>query len=238
MARAVTNGYHQTRLNFDPRRNAVWKSLWRFYFCTLISPSDCVLDLGCGYGDFINNVVARRRIAVDSWEGFLEYVDPQIERVVGSVTDLNFIEEGAINFAFASNLFEHLSKADFACVLEMLRRKLASGGTLNILQPNYRYAYQEYFDDYTHVSVFSHISLTDFLRANGFDVLEISPRFLPLTVKSRLPVSPWLIGAYLASPIKPLAKQMLIRAGVSPRPSPKRRSDNDFNAPVQCMSHP
>ena len=231
MAHAVTNGYHQTRLNFDPRRNAVWKSLWRFYFCTLISPSDCVLDLGCGYGDFINNVVARRRIAVDSWEGFLEYVDPQIERVVGSVTDLNFIEEGAINFAFASNLFEHLSKADFACVLEMLRRKLASGGTLNILQPNYRYAYREYFDDYTHVSVFSHISLTDFLRANGFDVLEISPRFLPLTVKSRLPVSPWLIGAYLASPIKPLAKQMLIRAGVSPRPSPKQRSDNDLMPP-------
>ena len=227
----MTNGYHQTRLNFDPRRNAVWKSLWRFYFCKLISPSDCVLDLGCGYGDFINNVVARRRIAVDSWEGFLEYVDPQIERVVGSVTDLNFIEEGAINFAFASNLFEHLSKADFACVLEMLRRKLASGGTLNILQPNYRYAYQEYFDDYTHVSVFSHISLTDFLRANGFDVLEISPRFLPLTVKSRLPVSPWLIGAYLASPIKPLAKQMLIRAGVSPRPSPKQRSDNDLMPP-------
>jgi len=215
MARAVTKGYHQTRLSFDPRRDVVWRSLWRFYFCKLISPNDCVLDLGCGYGDFINNVVARRRIAVDSWEGFLPYVDPRIERVVGSVMDLNFIEEGVIDFAFASNLFEHLSKADFACVLEMLRRKLASGGTLNILQPNYRYAYREYFDDYTHVSVFSHISLTDFLTANGFDVLEISPRFLPLTVKSRLPVSPWLIRAYLASPIKPLAKQMLIRAGVS-----------------------
>jgi SAM-dependent methyltransferase len=215
MARTVTIGYHQTRLSFDPRRDAVWRSLWRFYFCKLISPNDCVLDLGCGYGDFINNVVARRRIAIDSWEGFLAYVDPQIERVVGSVTDLNFIEEGAINFAFASNLFEHLSKVDFARALEVLRRKLAPGGTLNILQPNYRYAYREYFDDYTHVSVFSHISLTDFLRANEFEVLEISPRFLPLTVKSRLPVSPWLIRAYLASPIKPLAKQMLIRAAVS-----------------------
>jgi SAM-dependent methyltransferase len=215
MACAVTEGYHQTRLNFDPRRDTVWKSLWRFYFCKLIAPSDCVLDLGCGYGDFINNVVARRRIAVDSWDGFLAYVDPPIERVVGSVTDLNFIEEGVVNFVFASNLFEHLSKADFACVLEMLRHKLATGGTLNILQPNYRYAYREYFDDYTHVSVFSHISLTDFLRANGFDALEIRPRFLPLTVKSRLPVSPWLIKAYLASPIKPLAKQMLIRAAVS-----------------------
>ena len=191
------------------------KEMRRFYFCKLISPNDCVLDLGCGYGNFINHVVARRRIAIDAWEGFPAYMDPQIECVVGSVTDLKCIEDGTVDFAFASNLFEHLSKQDFADVLEILRRKLASGGTLNILQPNYRYAYREYFDDYTHASVFSHISLTDFLRANGFDVLEINPRFLPLTVTSRLPVSPWLIRVYLASPIKPLAKQMLIRARVS-----------------------
>ena len=211
----MTSEYHQTRLDFDPKRDVVWRSLWRFYFCKLISRNDCVLDLGCGYGNFINNVIARRRIAIDSWEGFLAYVDPLIERVVGSVTDLGFIEDGTIDFAFASNLFEHLPKTDFACLLETLRHKLALGGTLNILQPNYRYAYREYFDDYTHVSVFSHVSLADFLRANSFDVLEIRPRFLPLTVKSRLPVSPLLIRAYLASPIKPLAKQMLIRAGVS-----------------------
>jgi hypothetical protein len=143
---------------------------------------------------------------------FGDYVDPDVERVLGSATDLDFIEDRAINFAFASNLFEHLSQADFARVLEILRVKLAENGTLNILQPNYRYAYREYFDDYTHVSIFSHITIADFLRANRFDVIEIRPRFLPLTVKSRLPVSPWLIRAYLASPIKPLAKQMLIRA--------------------------
>jgi len=149
---------------------------------------------------------------VDSWKHFRDYVDPDVEWVLGSATDLDFIEDRAINFAFASNLFEHLSQADFTRVLEILRLKLAENGTLNILQPNYRYAYREYFDDYTHVSIFSHISIADFLRANGFDVIEIRPRFLPLTVKSRLPVSPWLIRAYLASPIKPLAKQMLIRA--------------------------
>jgi SAM-dependent methyltransferase len=210
-------GYHQTRLSLDPRRDIVWKSLWRFYFCKIISPSDCVLDLGCGYGEFINNVIARRRIAVDSWKDFPEYVDLSVERVVGSVTDLDFIEAGAIDFAFASNLFEHLLQADFARLLQALQTKLGRNGTLNILQPNYRYAYREYFDDYTHVSIFSHISIVDFLTANGFDVFEIRPRFLPLTVKSRLPVSPWLIKAYLASPIKPLAKQMLIRARVSHR---------------------
>jgi SAM-dependent methyltransferase len=211
----MTPGYHQIRLSFDARRDVVWRSLWRFHFSKLISPDDCVLDLGCGYGDFINNVMARRRIAVDRWEGFPAYVDPNVERVVASVTDLDFIEEGGVDFAFASNLFEHLSHEVLTHVLEILQRKLAAGGTLNILQPNYRYAYREYFDDYTHVSIFSHISICDFLQTNGYDVLEIRPRFLPLTVKSRVPISPWLIKVYLASPIKPLAKQMLIRARVA-----------------------
>jgi hypothetical protein len=117
-----------------------------------------------------------------------------------------------VDFAFASNLFEHLSQPALAEVLRGLRQKLSPRGSLTIVQPNYRYAYKEYFDDYTHVAVYSHIGLADFLTANGYEVLEVVPKFMPLTVKSRMPVSPWLIAAYLASPIKPLGKQMLLRA--------------------------
>lgn len=62
------------------------------------------------------------------------------------------------------------------------------------------------------VAIYFHISLADFLTAKGYDVLSVAPRFLPLTVKPHLPVSPWLIGAYLASPIEPLGKQMLLSA--------------------------
>jgi hypothetical protein len=43
-------------------------------------------------------------------------------------------------------------------------------------------------------------------------VIDCRPRFLPLTVKSGLPVSPLLLRVYLALPFKPLGKQMLIRA--------------------------
>ena len=83
---------------------------------------------------------------------------------------------------------------------------------MNILQPNYRYCYREYFDDFTHQSVYSHVSLCDLLTASGYDILECRPRFLPLTIKSRMPVRPWLIRLYLALPFKPLGKQMLVRA--------------------------
>jgi len=206
----MTNGYHQSRLTADTRRDVLWQTLWQDYFRTRVPANGCVLDLGSGYGQFINNVTARRRIAIDMWEGFADCLEPGIEAIVGNVTDLSRIEDGSVDYAFASNLFEHLTQKEFAEVLAGLRSKLSANGTLTILQPNYRYAYREYFDDYTHVSVYSHVSLSDFLVANGFEVLEIRPRFLPLTIKSRLPVWPLLIKMYLRSPLKPLGKQMLV----------------------------
>ncbi len=208
----VSASYHDTRLTEDVKRDVVWQALWRFHFSRIIAPEACVLDLGCGYGNFINQVVARRRIAIDAWPGFPRHLAAGVEAHVGDVADLDFLPDAGVDFVLASNLFEHLTQADFARVLAALRPKLSAGGVLTILQPNYRYAYREYFDDYTHITPFSHISLADFLGANGYEVTEVRPRFLPLSVKSRLPVSPWLIAAYLASPMKPLGKQMLVCA--------------------------
>lgn len=210
--------YHGSRLVADPRRDILWQSLWRFRFKAMIQPDDCVLDLGAGYGNFINSVVARRRIAVDAWSGFPAHLAPGVEHHVGSVLDLDFLEPGSVDFAFASNLFEHLTKADFSKVLDALRDKLSVDGTLTIVQPNYRYAYREYFDDFDHKSVYSHVSLPDYLIANGWEVFLVEPRFMPLSVKGRLPVTPFLIQAWLASPIKPIGKQMLVRA--RPKRSP------------------
>jgi ubiquinone/menaquinone biosynthesis C-methylase UbiE len=208
----MIRGYHETRLALDPRRARVWRALWRYFFSKRIGADDTVLDLGAGYGDFINAVVARRRIAVDTWPGLADHVAAGVEALIGSADQLDGLREGSVDYAFASNLFEHLTQDQFRKSLHALARVLSPRGTLSLLQPNYRYAYREYFDDYTHVAIYSHISLADFLEANGWEVLETHPKFLPLTVKSRLPASDFLIGAYLASPIKPLGKQMLLVA--------------------------
>jgi len=208
----MNSGYHDSRLVHDARRDTVWQALWRHYFRKVVPTDGCVLDLGCGYGEFINNVTARRRIGLDLWEGIRNHLAAGVEPLVGSVTDLSRLDDRSIDFAFASNLFEHISQDALIAVLAQLRVKLTERGTLTMLQPNYRYAFREYFDDYTHVAIYSHISLADLLTANGWEVLEVKPRFLPLTVKSRLPVSQWLIGLYLALPFKPMGKQMLLSA--------------------------
>lgn len=204
--------YHETRFSEEKRRDVLWQTLWDAWFSKRIGQEDCVLDLGTGYGQFINNVNARKRIGVDIWPGINEHLDDEIQKIVGSVSDLSEIDDASVDYAFASNIFEHLTQETVGDVLSALRGKLSAKGVLTILQPNYAYAFREYFDDYTHISVWSHISLADFLSANGYDVIECHPRFLPLTIKSRLPVSPFLIKAYLRSPFKPMGKQMLLVA--------------------------
>jgi hypothetical protein len=207
------DAYHSVRLPFDARREVLWRTLCKFHFSKYLDGSSCVLELGCGHAHFINNVQARRRIAVDEWPDFLSHLTAGVEGHVGSVLDLSFLEDHSVDFAFASNLIEHLTKQEFSVLLNALKEKLTEQGQLALLQPNYRYAYKEYFDDYTHETVYSHESLCDFLEANGFDVISCIPRFIPLTIKNRkMAVSETLIRLYLLSPIKPFGKQMLVVA--------------------------
>ena len=74
--------YFQTRLSPDDRREVLWQSLYRNFFSRLIAEKDCVLDLGAGYEHFINQVTARKAIALDAWGGFVDWLRPGIELVI------------------------------------------------------------------------------------------------------------------------------------------------------------
>jgi hypothetical protein len=96
-----------------------------------------------------------------------------------------------------------------------VKRVLKNKGKIILMQPNYRLAYKTYFDDPTHKKVFSDSALESFLINYGFKIVLKKPRFLPFSLNSRpsiIPVFPWLIRAYLYSPFKPFAGQMLFVA--------------------------
>lgn len=205
-------GYHGVRFSYLKKRQVVWKVLWKYHFSRFVEPSFHVLDLGAAYCDFINAVQCRQRSAVDLWEGVKEHADKGVSVWTHDVTDLSFLEDNSIDFAFASNLFEHMTQSDFIVCLGQLRTKLKPGGVLAILQPNFKYAYREYFDDYTHTTIYTEKGLSDLLEVNGFAVEECRGRFLPFSMNSHWPVFPLLIRLYLLLPFKPFAKQMFIRA--------------------------
>ena len=206
------DAYHRTRFQPDPRRCALWQTLVACVFQKQIPPGAFVLELGAGYGDFINAVTARRRLAVDVWPGMVAHLEAGVEGLVTSITRLDGVPDSSVDYVFSSNCFEHVSQPDLVECLAQLRRKMKPGGMLSIVQPNFKYCFREYFDDYTHVSIYTAQGLSDLLAANGFRVVRCIPRFMPLTLKSRVPVHPWLIRLYLMSPFKPMARQMLISA--------------------------
>ncbi|MFL9879123.1 class I SAM-dependent methyltransferase [Herbaspirillum rhizosphaerae] len=207
-------GYHESRFQHSTQRDVVWKTLIQAVFQKMSPTGGTVLELGAGYCEFINNITAAKKIAVDLWPQFPSYANKDVQAVVGEVSNLDFVTNTSVDTVFASNLFEHLDQDEFAACLSEIKRKLTANGRLIIMQPNYRYASTEYFDDYTHKAIWSHVSIRDFLDAHGFDVTDLQPRFLPLSMKSRLPSWPILIKTYLKSPFKFMGKQMLVVAQV------------------------
>lgn len=204
--------YFQSRMKLDLRRKRLWNELINRYFMPLIGKDRTVVELGAGWCDFINSVKASRKVAVDIWPGVVENAAADVEVHISSATGLGFLQSKSVDVVFASNLVEHLSQSEFKLMLSEVRRILNSDGRVILLQPNYRLCSKRYFDDYSHVSIWTDVSIADFLRADDWEVLRVMPRFLPLTIKSRLPVIPLLIRIYLLSPIKPMAGQMLVVA--------------------------
>jgi SAM-dependent methyltransferase len=203
--------YFESRFAFDARRELVWRELVGYLHRRGIIPrGGAVLELGAGYCHFINNVDAKRRIALDAGPITPEYAKPGVE-VLTQPGDRPFpLESNSIDVVFASNLFEHLTTAELQKAAAEILRVLRPGGRLVAMQPNYRYCSKEYFDDYTHVSVFSHVSLEDFFTSQGFHTALVVPRFMPFSMKSRLPVIPAIIRLYLSLPVRPFANQMLL----------------------------
>jgi SAM-dependent methyltransferase len=207
----VNDAYYDTRYAHDPRRAAVWQHLTRYLSRWIPATAD-VLELGAGYCDFSNQVTARSRTAMDLREAFVPFAGPGVRTEVGDCCDLSRFADKSVDVVFASNLLEHLDVAGNEQLVGHVRRVLRPGGRFVLVQPNYRLRPREYFDDYTHVSVWSDRSLADFLAAQGMVVEHVEARFLPLTMKSRLSFGHKLVPLYLALPYRPLAGQMLVIA--------------------------
>jgi len=204
--------YYKARFVFDKGRTVVWRAI-NEYFAKFVNQSDTVLDIGCGYGDFTNGIKAKKKFAIDLNEDMHSYLNSEVEFMAQSVLEpYSHISTNSVDVVFASNLLEHFNDTELSQLLLQVKAVLKNGGKLILMQPNIYYAYREYWDDYTHKKAFSHISLTDFLVANGFTLEHIEKRFIPFSLKSRLPKSYWVTKLYLKMPFRLYAKQMLVVA--------------------------
>lgn len=207
------------RHRFSPdersRRREIWRELCAWFQGRYVHEEDVLLDLGAGLCDFVNQIRCARRFALDLDPEVVRYAAAGVEAIVGDAGSLDALDLPPLSVVFASNVFEHVRTKELLLqTLAAVRRALAPGGRLIIMQPNLRFLGGEYWDFLDHHIPLTHVSMTELLSVTGYAVREVRPRFLPYTTKSALPQHPLLVRAYLR--FRPahrlLGRQMLLVA--------------------------
>jgi SAM-dependent methyltransferase len=194
-------------------RNDVWNVLVNQFFSRWIKPEDSVLDLGCGYCEFINNIGAAQKFAMD--------LNPSAKDRVSRAT--RFIEQDcsapwplpddSLDIVFSSNFFEHLpSKTALQATLIEAYRCLKPAGRLIALGPNVKLLTGEYWDFFDHHLPLTELSLSEALVIAGYKIDLALARFLPYTMSQGFRPPIWTLRLYLKVPLlwKLFGRQFLV----------------------------
>src|ERR1700736_2954358 len=193
----------------------IWKTLCDHFSQPLIGEDRVIVDLACGYGEFINNIRGKKKYAVDLNPDARGNVAGDVEFCLSRADAMSAISGAGVDVVFASNFLEHLrTKEECDAVLAEVRRILRPGGRFVIMGPNIRYLAAEHLAFYDHCPPLPHLSVEEGLVQADYEIERIVPRFLPYTTRSRLPQHPALIALYLKTPLawRLLGKQFLVAA--------------------------
>ena len=183
-------------------KDAIWRVLCPHFFQRYVGAEDVVMDVGAGFGEFLNHIRCGARIAVDIERLTGRTLPPGTREVFAPSDQLSsHVPESSVDVVFCSNFFEHRpDTATFLATRREIYTVLRPGGRLLALQPNIRYVGGAYWDFVDHHLPLTHVTLAEATQSLGFEVVEIIPRFLPYTTRSRIPQAPWLVRLYLAVP--------------------------------------
>lgn len=181
-------------LNF---RNEMWKILCKDFFQNYVNTNSRVLEIGAGYCEFINNIKAGHKTAVDINPDVKTHAGPDVHIVLNTTSKMSEVADNSAEIVFASNFFEHLTRDEIIATFSEVYRVMAPGGLFMVLQPNIRFCAKDYWMFFDHVTPIDDRAFVEGLEINGFEIVEVIDRFLPYTTKSRLPKSLFLIQVYL-----------------------------------------
>ncbi len=179
-------------------RNRVWRVLTSAFFSTWVKASDAVLDVGCGYGEFINNIDACEKFAMDLNPTAKDHVGPAVQFLEQDCSAPWPLQDSTLDVVFSSNFFEHLpAKLSLQKTLLEAYRCLRPGGRIIALGPNIKYLTGRYWDFFDHQLCLTEMSVSEVLLMTGYKVEISIPRFLPYTMSQGFRPPIWSVRLYL-----------------------------------------
>ena len=182
-------------------RLRVWSVLIRDFFQEFIPEEGTVLDLGCGWGEFVNQVRATRRFGMDLNGATGARLSREVTFLHQDCATRWPFADASLDAVFTSNFFEHLpdKSALQATVLEAFRT-LKPGGRLICLGPNIKCVPGKYWDFWDHFIPLTELSLRELMEMSGFRVEHCLPRFLPFSMATGFRPPVWTVSMYLRLP--------------------------------------
>jgi SAM-dependent methyltransferase len=178
------------------QRNKLWKVLCKDFLQKYISSKDVVLDIPSGYGEFINNINCKQKIACDINSDSKKYVNANVTFILGSSVKIS-LKENSVDKVFISNFFEHITREDIIKTIVELKKIVKPGGKILILQPNVRFCHKDYWMFFDHSTPIDDRALKEIFELNGFRLLYKIEKFLPYTTKDSSPKHAVLLRIYL-----------------------------------------
>ena len=182
-------------------RQDIWRVLVTRFFQDLVGTDSVILDLGCGYGEFINTVKARRKFGMDLNPKAREHLAPEVTFLQQDCSTEWPLSNGELDIVFTSNFFEHLpDKTVLGLTLQQIFRVLKPGGRIIALGPNIKFTGDRYWDFWDHYLPLTELSLCEGLAVRGFTIERCYDRFLPYTMVGARKYPSWCVAAYLRVP--------------------------------------
>lgn len=183
-----------------PRRK-LWKCLLRSCLARFFGRNLTVIDIGCGFCEFINSVKAKKKYAYDIEGAFKKFAGPDVEFIKAQSGKPIPLRDNSCDRVFASNFFEHLSsREEIMFILKEAFRILKPGGRIVAIQPNIALTGGAYWDFFDHIIPLTDKSLLEAMELAGFKKYHLKRRFLPYTTKSIKYKSTALLRLYLTLP--------------------------------------
>lgn len=190
---------YQTRFSaHEQYRKKLWQLLTRDFFQQYVDVDNSVLDLGCGWGEFINNISAKNKYALDLNPDTTSKLHADVQFVQHDCAKEWPIEDNALDTVFTSNFLEHLpDKSSIENTLAQAFRCTKPGGKIICMGPNIKFVPGDYWDYWDHHVAITENSLAEALQLQGFQIDTCIDRFLPYTMSGGKQPPLILVSTYL-----------------------------------------
>ena len=180
----ITNKYDVSSYPYTDYSKLLCQYLFSNYN---MSKGQILLEPGCGRCDHLHHFreLGLNVLGMDLSNESLDFAEDIDVKICNLESEQMPYEDNSIDIIYSKSFIEHLDCPDN--FLKESHRVLKPGGILLTLVPDWESNYRTYYDDYTHKTPFTIVSIRDLYKIHGLDDINVI-KFRQLPIVWKFPI--------------------------------------------------